>query len=78
VKQISCGDEHTLFLLNDGTVKSCGCNTHGQLGLGDTIDKTIPTLIPGLNNIVKLWEIILSSSSYTIYKTLTNIVYGKK
>lgn len=34
VKQVSCGVNHTLFLLNDGSVYSCGNNDHEQLGHG--------------------------------------------
>lgn len=32
VSQIECGDEHTVFLVKDGTLFSCGTNSYGQLG----------------------------------------------
>jgi E3 ubiquitin-protein ligase HERC4 len=32
LKQIACGYNHTLFLLDDGTVYSCGNNDLDQLG----------------------------------------------
>jgi alpha-tubulin suppressor-like RCC1 family protein len=34
VKQVSAGSNHTLFLMNDGTVKSCGDNDNYKLGRG--------------------------------------------
>ena len=40
VKQISCGNNHTVILKNDGSsLWSCGLNDYGQLGLGDTTNK---------------------------------------
>ena len=39
---------HTLMLKNDGTLWGCGRNADGQLGLGDTIDRSTFTLI-GIN-----------------------------
>lgn len=33
IKQIACGEKHTVFLLNNGTVMTCGSNEFGQLGL---------------------------------------------
>ena len=32
VKQVACGYNHTLFLMTDGTVFSCGSNDFDQLG----------------------------------------------
>lgn len=32
VKDMACGLEHTLFVMSDGTVSSCGNNDEGQLG----------------------------------------------
>ena len=43
---VSFGVSFTLFLKEDGTVWSAGLNTSGQLGLGHTTQKTVPTQIP--------------------------------
>ncbi|KAF7219605.1 probable E3 ubiquitin-protein ligase HERC4 [Nothobranchius furzeri] len=32
VRDVGCGRKHTAFLLEDGTVYTCGCNDLGQLG----------------------------------------------
>ena len=45
VKEIYCGYNHTFILENDGTLWGCGLNAHGQLGLGDTTNRTIFTQI---------------------------------
>ena len=54
VKQIATGDYHTVVLLEDGTVKAWGSNFNGQLGDGTTVDKSVPTSIPGLSNVKQL------------------------
>ena len=48
---VSCGSNHTLILLSDGSVKATGLNTNGQLGTGDTANKTSFTQVytPALN-----------------------------
>ena len=46
VKQIACGQYHTIILKNDGSVWSCGYNGYGQLGLNDTTQRTTFTMIP--------------------------------
>ncbi len=42
------------FIINEGHVYSFGLNEVGQLGLGDEIDKNVPTLIPNLNNVIQI------------------------
>ncbi|KAM9325224.1 putative E3 ubiquitin-protein ligase HERC4 [Gastrophryne carolinensis] len=32
VRDVGCGSRHTVFVLEDGTVYTCGCNDLGQLG----------------------------------------------
>lgn len=49
VKQVSCGNEHSMILKNDGTLWACGDNTYGQLGTGDKTDHSTPIKI--LDNI---------------------------
>ena len=45
IKSVYCGKEHTVILKNDGTLWGCGRNDLGQLGLGDTNDRTTFTQI---------------------------------
>jgi alpha-tubulin suppressor-like RCC1 family protein len=43
-----------LVLNNNGQVFSFGNNQFGQLGLGDVINRHLPSLVPSLSNIVKI------------------------
>jgi alpha-tubulin suppressor-like RCC1 family protein len=43
VTAIAAGGKHSLFLNSQGQVFSCGDNADGQLGLGDTESKLVPT-----------------------------------
>ena len=36
VKQVACGEYYTVFLLEDGTVRTVGHNEYGQCGTGNT------------------------------------------
>jgi alpha-tubulin suppressor-like RCC1 family protein len=42
---IAAGESHTLGLKTNGTLWIWGKNDYGQLGLGDTINRNIPTLV---------------------------------
>jgi len=43
---VSCGLLHTGAIKNDGTLWAWGGNGHGQLGLGDTTERSTPTHTP--------------------------------
>ncbi|XP_068668074.1 ultraviolet-B receptor UVR8-like isoform X1 [Aristolochia californica] len=45
-KVVSCGARHTAIITEDEKVFSWGWNKYGQLGLGDVIDRSIPSQVP--------------------------------
>jgi alpha-tubulin suppressor-like RCC1 family protein len=47
---VSCGQNHTAILINDGTVRVCGRNTFGQLGQNDTVDRSTVVSILGISS----------------------------
>ena len=52
-------DNHSIFLLNDGTVKACGNNHFGHLGIGTIISRPVRLNIEtdfDLNNIVSYYK----------------------
>ena len=68
VKQIACGEYHTFILKNDGSIWSCGYNNSGQLGLGDTTQRsTFTQVTTNINNDVK--QIVCGSTHTFILKT---------
>lgn len=49
------GENHVLWLLNNGTVESCGTNMQGQLGVGSGVQQSnVPLAVPGLTGIVRV------------------------
>jgi alpha-tubulin suppressor-like RCC1 family protein len=48
------GFDHTLVLLEDGTVRSFGDNSSGQLGDGSTEDRHYPVTVAGLDDVIQL------------------------
>jgi alpha-tubulin suppressor-like RCC1 family protein len=57
VVQIAAGSNHILALKKDGTVWSWGWNKFGQLGLGDTEDRGVPTQVRGLTGVTKIYAV---------------------
>lgn len=56
IKYISCGKFHTALVTDQGYIYTFGDNDYGQLGLREKYNQevTIPTLIPGYNNVVQV------------------------
>lgn len=50
VDEVSAGFNFAIFLNLSGLLYSFGCNTEGQLGLGDILYRSQPTLISSLKN----------------------------
>ncbi len=48
---VSAGDGHVLVVASDGTVWAWGQNDSGQLGIGSTGGKTVPTQVSGLSGV---------------------------
>jgi alpha-tubulin suppressor-like RCC1 family protein len=48
VRKVAAGDLHAIVVTGSGSVWSWGHNSDGQLGLGDTIRRSVPHLIPSL------------------------------
>lgn len=46
VRDVSCGLGHTLALMDSGELYAWGNGSNGRLGLGDTLDRSNPTLVP--------------------------------
>jgi alpha-tubulin suppressor-like RCC1 family protein len=74
ISAIVCGYAHTVFLTNDGKVYSCGYNGQGRLGLGDTSDRSVPTLITALNSLTI--SAIACGSAHTVFLTNDGKVYS--
>jgi len=48
---VATGNGHTCAVLNGGALRCWGNNSSGQLGLGDTQFRTVPTPVSGLDNV---------------------------
>ena len=49
ISQISCGARHSAAIGATGRVYTWGWNKHGQLGLGDTHDRLVPSMVSRLS-----------------------------
>ena len=47
--RVASGGYHTAVIMQNGTVKTFGANSLGQLGLGDTMDRLTPVQVPGIS-----------------------------
>ena len=72
VKKVVCGNYFTMLLMEDGTVKACGYNYYGELGLGDNNTRYTFEDIPGMINIKQ----ISCGAFHTLFLDYDNYVYS--
>lgn len=74
-KQVATGLSFTVILTRNGLVYTCGSNTHGQLGHGDTTDRAAPKIVElfkGPSPVVQ----VAAGASYTFAVTDDGTVYS--
>lgn len=73
--KVAAGLNFTVFLTRQGHLYTCGTNTHGQLGQGDTLDRPIPTIIELLKEVGSVSQ-IAAGPSYVLAVTNNGVVYS--
>ncbi|MCL2379708.1 MAG: hypothetical protein FWC81_02835 [Coriobacteriia bacterium] len=63
---VATSESHTLALRDDGTLWAWGLNSSGQLGLGDIVQRFVPTLVPTTNVGGDRWIDVTAGSSHTL------------
>ncbi len=69
---VGSGGDHMLAIATDGSLWAWGSNNHGQLGLGDTQDRYVPTLVDDTNS----WIYVAIGRDFTIAVRDDNTVWG--
>ncbi|XP_077238918.1 ultraviolet-B receptor UVR8-like isoform X2 [Tasmannia lanceolata] len=69
-KIVSCGARHSAVITGDGKLFCWGWNKYGQLGLGDVVDRSIPSEVPIDDCILKnvscgWWHTLVLAESLT-------------
>ena len=72
ITHVACGWFHTVFLASDGKVYSCGYNSYGQLGLGNTTDQYTPVEITFLSNKINNQKL---TDAHTCYKLFDSALF---
>ena len=72
---VAAGLNFTVFLTRQGQVYTCGSNTHGQLGHGDTLDRPTPKIIEMLEEVGSVVQ-IAAGPSYVLAVTDSGAVYS--
>ncbi|CAJ1068530.1 probable E3 ubiquitin-protein ligase HERC2 isoform X3 [Xyrichtys novacula] len=54
ISQVACGERHTLFALEDGSVAACGQNDYGQIGSGSNENAVVPHFVECVDHVSKV------------------------
>ena len=75
ISAIACGEEHSAFLANNGTVYACGRNIEGQLGRGTT---SVTTSVAQVTSVISTFVItaIACGSDHTVFLRSNGLVYA--
>ncbi|XP_042491172.1 ultraviolet-B receptor UVR8-like [Macadamia integrifolia] len=71
-KEVATGLSFTIFLTENGQVYTCGINTHGQLGHGDTLAEPTPKLVQDMGCVIQ----IAAGASFSLAVTDDGKVYS--
>ncbi|CAI0376016.1 unnamed protein product [Linum tenue] len=74
-KQVATGLNSTVFLSRQGKVYTCGANTYGQLGHGDTIDRPTPSIVQLLETTGSVVQ-VAAGPGYVLSVTDNGVVYS--
>jgi alpha-tubulin suppressor-like RCC1 family protein len=76
ITKVACGYRYTIFLDSTGKVYSCGENTNGQLGQGNTTQLLQPTQITSTNISTQIITNVACGSNHTLFINSTGRVYS--
>jgi alpha-tubulin suppressor-like RCC1 family protein len=76
VAAIAAGDEHSIALMKDGTVRAWGLNRWGQLGDGTVITRKTPVLVAGIKNAVAVAAAVRVSAAVLADGTVMTWGFG--
>lgn len=74
-KQVATGLSFTVILTRHGQVYTCGSNSHGQLGHGDTLERPIPRKVERFSSLGPVVQ-ISSGVSHTMAVTEDGTLYS--
>ena len=74
VLQVAAGSDHSACVTADGSVFSWGKNSNCQLGIGDTQDRAVPTVVAGGELQGKLAVQVAAGESHTVCLTVEGIL----
>ena len=76
VKLLASGVSHSLAVTDDNQIFTWGLNDYGQLGVGDTTNRRLPTAVSDLNGLLTGKTIVEVSlgANHTLVRTSDNVL----